>query len=52
MGMSAEVVIKQGCKPTQGSALKEAIKKGEGAISLVLAAGNQSSIPFMDAIYK
>ena len=50
MGFKAEVWIKPGHKPTQGSFYKN--PEHDGRISLVLGAGNQGSIGPMDCLYK
>eukprot|EP01027_Heterolobosea_sp_BB2_P018291 GEZU01025787.1.p1 GENE.GEZU01025787.1~~GEZU01025787.1.p1 ORF type:complete len:537 (+),score=223.01 GEZU01025787.1:50-1660(+) len=52
-GITSETWIKPGCEPTQGTALQN-IKFGseEGAISLVLGAGNVNSIVFLDSLEK
>ncbi len=49
-GFEAEVWIEQGKPATQGRIYRE--KKSEGKVSLVLGAGNVSSIGPMDALYK
>eukprot|EP01121_Diplochlamys_sp_Union-15-3_P019632 TRINITY_DN7452_c0_g2_i2.p1 TRINITY_DN7452_c0_g2~~TRINITY_DN7452_c0_g2_i2.p1 ORF type:complete len:564 (-),score=111.85 TRINITY_DN7452_c0_g2_i2:74-1765(-) len=51
-GLSAEIILEKGKEASQGTELLEAMKEGKGQVSLVLGAGNQSSIPFMDALYK
>jgi acyl-CoA reductase-like NAD-dependent aldehyde dehydrogenase len=49
-GFRAEVWLEPGAEPTQGRAYRE--PGGAGAVCLVLGAGNVSSIPPMDALYK
>jgi acyl-CoA reductase-like NAD-dependent aldehyde dehydrogenase len=51
-GHRAEVWIEPGRPPTQGRIYRNKNKKGTGAVCVVLGAGNVSSIPFMDALYK
>lgn len=53
-GFSAEVWIEPGKEPSQGRIYREKAQgtKGEGGVALVLGAGNQSSIPPMDLLYK
>eukprot|EP01120_Amphizonella_sp_Union-15-10_P001396 TRINITY_DN1147_c0_g1_i1.p1 TRINITY_DN1147_c0_g1~~TRINITY_DN1147_c0_g1_i1.p1 ORF type:complete len:563 (-),score=114.95 TRINITY_DN1147_c0_g1_i1:125-1813(-) len=51
-GIVGELFLLPGKDETQGSELLSAIESGVGAVSLVLAAGNQSSISLMDALYK
>jgi acyl-CoA reductase-like NAD-dependent aldehyde dehydrogenase len=53
-GITAEVWMEPGQAPTQGRIYrdKRAGKVGAGAVSLVLGAGNVSSIGPMDAFYK
>ena len=53
-GYSADVWIKPGHEPTQGSIYrhKAAGRVAEGAVSLVLGAGNQASIGPMDVLHK
>lgn len=53
-GYTAEVWIEPGAEPTQGHIYREkaAGKTPEGKVSLVLGAGNQSSIGPMDVLYK
>lgn len=50
-GITCDVWIEPGREPTQGRLYRE--KAGDkGGISVVLGAGNQSSIPAMDVLYK
>ncbi len=53
-GVSCDIWIKPGEQPTQGQIYRDkaAGKSGDGGISVVLGAGNQSSIPPMDVLYK
>ena len=50
-GHRAEVWIEPGKPPTQGR-IYRGPKRTTGAVCVVLGAGNVSSIPFMDALYK
>jgi acyl-CoA reductase-like NAD-dependent aldehyde dehydrogenase len=50
-GFSAEVWIEPGKSPTQGQIYREP-PAGPGKVCLILGAGNVSSIPPMDALYK
>jgi acyl-CoA reductase-like NAD-dependent aldehyde dehydrogenase len=49
-GITADVWIEPGKPASQGRIYREA--KGRGAVALVLGAGNVSSIPPMDVLYK
>lgn len=49
-GLSAEVWIEPGREPTQGAIYRE--KSKTARVALVLGAGNVSSIPPMDLLYK
>lgn len=49
-GMTCDIWIEPGERPTQGRTYREG--GGEGGVSVVLGAGNQSSIPPMDVLYK
>ncbi len=53
-GMTCDIFIEPGEPPTQGRIYrdKRAGKGGEGGVCAVLGAGNQSSIPPMDVLYK
>jgi len=53
-GMTCDVWIEPGELPTQGRIYREkaAGQMGTGGVSVVLGAGNQSSIPPMDVLYK
>ncbi len=53
-GITCDIWIEPGKEPTQGAIYrdKRAGKGGDGGISVVLGAGNQSSIPPMDVLYK
>lgn len=53
-GVTCDIWIEPGEQPTQGRIYrdKRAGKGGDGGISVVLGAGNQSSIPPMDVLYK
>lgn len=53
-GVSCEVWIEPGENPTQGHIYREkrAGNGGDGGVCVVLGAGNQSSIPPMDVLYK
>jgi acyl-CoA reductase-like NAD-dependent aldehyde dehydrogenase len=50
-GFSADIWIEPGKPPSQGRIYREPAS-GPGAVSLVLGAGNVSSIPPMDLLYK
>ncbi|MCO4772478.1 MAG: NAD-dependent aldehyde dehydrogenase, partial [Deltaproteobacteria bacterium] len=49
-GVTCDVWIEPGKEPTQGAIYRG--NAGDGGISVVLGAGNQSSIPPMDVLYK
>lgn len=49
-GMSVDIWIEPGKPPSQGRIYRE--PKGSGKLALVLGAGNVSSIPPMDVLYK
>lgn len=51
-GMTADVWIEKGKRPTQGAIYREGSKKKDGVVCLVLGGGNVSSIPPMDVLYK
>ena len=53
-GITCELWIKPDHEPTQGAIYrnKSAGEPGEGGVCAVLGAGNQSSIPPMDVLYK
>jgi len=53
-GVTCDIWIEPGKEPTQGAIYrdKRAGTSGDGGISVVLGAGNQSSIPPMDVLYK
>jgi len=52
-GITADVWITKGERPTQGAIYRDKTKKKkEGVVSLVLGGGNVSSIPPMDVLYK
>ncbi len=53
-GVTCDIWVEPGKEPTQGAIYrdKRAGKSGEGGVSVVLGAGNQSSIPPMDVLYK
>lgn len=53
-GVTCDIWIEPGQQPTQGRIYREkaAGKGGDGGICVVLGAGNQSSIPPMDVLYK
>ncbi len=51
-GITAEVWIEKGKPPTQGAIYRERDPKAKGKVALVLGAGNVSSIPPMDVLYK
>lgn len=51
-GITAEVHVLPGHEFSQGSEVIKTRESGEGKVSLVLGAGNQTSIPFMDSFYK
>lgn len=50
-GVTADIWIQPGKKATQGAIYREK-GEGKGKLSLILGAGNVSSIPPMDALYK
>ncbi|MCB9679491.1 MAG: aldehyde dehydrogenase [Alphaproteobacteria bacterium] len=51
-GVTCDVWIEPGHEPTQGRIYRDATAAPEGGVSVVLGAGNQSSIPPMDVLYK
>src|SRR5690606_9002232 len=53
-GVTADIWIEPGAQPTQGRVYREkaAGKVSKGGVCVVLGAGNQSSIPPMDVLYK
>lgn len=53
-GITCDIWIEPGEQPTQGAIYrqKRAGQGGDGGVSVVLGAGNQSSIPPMDVLYK
>jgi hypothetical protein len=53
-GVTCDIWIEPGKQPTQGAIYRDkaAGKAGQGGVSVVLGAGNQSSIPPMDVLYK
>ncbi len=51
-GITADVWIEKGKRPTQGAIYRADGKKKEGVVCLVLGGGNVSSIPPMDVLYK
>ncbi|MEQ1568718.1 MAG: aldehyde dehydrogenase family protein [Myxococcota bacterium] len=53
-GITCDLWIEPGHEPTQGRIYREkaAGRGGDGGICVVLGAGNQSSIPPMDVLYK
>ncbi len=53
-GITCDVWIKPGETPTQGALYRRKASgdMGEGGVCVVLGAGNQSSIPPMDVLYK
>ncbi|MFT4977082.1 MAG: hypothetical protein ACI8S6_002987 [Myxococcota bacterium] len=53
-GITCDIWIEPGQEPTQGQLYRDkaAGKGGDGGVSVVLGAGNQSSIPPMDVLYK
>lgn len=53
-GVTCDIWIEPGERPTQGRIYREkaAGKPGKGGVCVVLGAGNQSSIPPMDVLYK
>jgi len=53
-GITCDIWIEPGKEPTQGRIYREkaAGKGGSGGLCVVLGAGNQSSIPPMDVLYK
>lgn len=53
-GITCDLWIEPGQEPTQGHIYREkaAGKGGSGGVCVVLGAGNQSSIPAMDVLYK
>jgi hypothetical protein len=53
-GITCDIWIEPGESPSQGRIYREkaAGKPGKGGVSVVLGAGNQSSIPAMDVLYK
>jgi len=53
-GVTCDIWIQPGKLPTQGELYRRKVagNGGEGGVSVVLGAGNQSSIPPMDVLYK
>ncbi len=53
-GVTCDVWILPGHEPTQGELYRDraAGERGDGGLAVVLGAGNQSSIPPMDVLYK
>ncbi len=53
-GVTCDVFIEPGKLPTQGALYRRKVagEGGDGGICVVLGAGNQSSIPPMDVLYK
>lgn len=51
-GLNIEVYLEPGKEVSQGGEYQEAKKKGTGAFALVLGAGNQASIPFLDSLHR
>lgn len=53
-GITCDIWIEPGQQPTQGRIYRDKAQgaAGEGGVSVVLGAGNQSSIPPMDVLYK
>lgn len=53
-GVTCDIWIEPGQQPTQGQIYRDkaAGAGGKGGVSVVLGAGNQSSIPPMDVLYK
>lgn len=53
-GVTCDIWIEPGKEPTQGRLYREKAdgRTSEGGVSVVLGAGNQSSIPPMDVLYK
>jgi acyl-CoA reductase-like NAD-dependent aldehyde dehydrogenase len=53
-GITVDIWIEPGQQPTQGRIYREKAegKKGHGGVCVVLGAGNQTSIPAMDVLYK
>lgn len=53
-GVTCDMWIEPGQQPTQGKIYRDkaAGKGGDGGVCVVLGAGNQSSIPPMDVLYK
>ncbi len=53
-GVTCDIWIEPGEEPTQGAIYRDKLagKTSDGGVSVVLGAGNQSSIPPMDVLYK
>lgn len=51
-GVSCDIWIEPGKEPTQGAIYRKPMADRAGGVSVVLGAGNQSSIPPMDVLYK
>ncbi|MEZ4318913.1 MAG: aldehyde dehydrogenase family protein [Myxococcota bacterium] len=51
-GVTCDIWIEPGNLPTQGRIYRDSTAVPEGGVSVVLGAGNQSSIPPMDVLYK
>ncbi len=51
-GVTCDIWIEPGKEPTQGAIYRAPASERTGGVSVVLGAGNQSSIPPMDVLYK
>ena len=51
-GVTCDIWIEPGQEPTQGAIYRTPPAERDGGVSVVLGAGNQSSIPPMDVLYK
>ncbi len=51
-GVTCDIWIEPGKQPTQGAIYRAPSSERKGGVSVVLGAGNQSSIPPMDVLYK
>lgn len=51
-GVTCDIWIEPGQEPTQGAIYRRPVAERKGGVAVVLGAGNQSSIPPMDVLYK
>lgn len=50
--LKVDIYLEPGKEATQGAEYIAAKQKGTGALALVLGAGNQASIPFLDSLHR